>query len=158
MNFRRFSKPLLLAAGIALGIGLSSVTANAIGLGEVITQETVTPPRACTALSGGAWGTAQVTLTMTPPSGQFVYICSFEQHTGATTAPAATLLNTTTTNLNGKRWATVAAATASEFPSIFFQPSQPLKSAVPGTAVTIVSNAAVTSVNYQLDVTFFFAP
>lgn len=136
------------------GLGLNSYAAQA---GSTPITEDPTPPRACTALSGGAWGTAQVTLTMTPNAGQYVYIVSFEQSTGATTAPAATLLNTTTTNLGGKRWGTVAGATATEFPKIQFFPSQPLKATAPG-AATIVGNAAVTSVNYLLDVCWFSAP
>lgn len=146
---------LLLSTLLILAVG---GVAHAFGLAEVITQETVTPPRACTPTSSGAWGTAQATITLTPPSGQFVYICTVEINAGATTAPAATLLNHTTTNLGGKRWVQVAAATATEFPKVGFWPPQPTKSTVPGTAVTIVSNAAVTSVNYQIDVTYFFAP
>lgn len=143
---------------VAAALAAIPLSAYAIEVGQTLVQETVSPPRACTGVqSSGAIATAQYTLTIPAIPGKYIYICSFEQFVGATTAPAATLLNATTTNLGGKRWSAQMDATASEAPYIQFQPSQPLKSAIPGTAVTIVGNAAVTNIQYQADVTYYYA-
>lgn len=141
---------------IVIGLG---GTAFAFGLGETLVQETVTPPRACNVvLNSGAAGTAQTVLTVPAIGSMYFYLCSYDEFIGATTAPAATLLNTTTTNLGGARFYNQVAATATQGPGVHFAPAQPLKSSVPGTAVVITGNAAVTSVNFGAQLTGFYAP
>lgn len=139
---------------------LLPVIAFAAGAGATLVTEDPTPPRACTGVqSGGVIGTAQVTLTIPAVAGQYIYICTYDEFVGATTAPAATFLNTTTTNLGGLRFANQVAATATgAVQNPHFSPAQPYKSAAPGTAVTFVTNAAVTSVNYAANATYFYAP
>lgn len=145
---------------IAAGVLGSFLTCGlALAVGETLVAETPSPPRACTGvLNSGAIGTTQTTLTIPAVAGMYAYICTYDEFIGATTAPAATLLNTTTTNLGGARFYNQVAATATEGPGVHFAPSQPLKSAAPGTATVFTGNAAVTSVNYGAQVTFFYAP
>jgi hypothetical protein len=104
-----------------------------------------------------ASGTAQQTITITPPAGQSVYVTWISSSAWATTAPAASSVTTTTTNFNG----TIAfglTATGGVSNYAFFQPTTPAKSIVPSTAVTIVSNAAITSVTFTIMACYYFAP
>lgn len=137
---------------------LLAIGGAAFAVGEILVQETPTPPRACTGvLNSGAIGTAQSVVTIPGLAGQYIYICSYDEFIGATTAPAATFLNTTTTNLGGARFYNQVAASATEGPGVHFYPAQPLKASQPGTAVVFTGNAAVTSVNYGAQATFFYA-
>lgn len=155
MKTSRFIAALLLAAATLSTFDRSALAA---GPGATLVTEDPTPPRACTGIQdSGAWGTAQFTLTI-PACAGFIYICSYDEDVGATTAPAATLLNTTSTNLGGMRFTSVAAATATSFPGSHWAPAQPYRATLANTAVTIVGNAAVTSVNYHAKVTYFCAP
>lgn len=163
-NFK-LSTPMasMMISFVAGAISLSAITAGiaiAAGAGATLVVEDPSPTRACTGVqTSGAIGTTQVTLTIPAVAGQYIYICTYDEFVGATTAPAATFLNTTTTNLGGLRWFNQVAATATgAVQNPHFAPAQPYKSAAPGTAVTIVSNAAVTSVNYASTVTYFYAP
>lgn len=149
---RKLYASLIVSMMLALG-------GVAWAVGETLVQETPTPPRACTGiLNSGAIGTAQTVLTIPAIAGQYAYICTYDEFIGATTAPAATFLNTTTTNLGGARWYNQVAASATQGIGVHFQPAQPLKASAPGTAVVFTGNAAVTSVNYGAQVTFFYAP
>ena len=105
-----------------------------------------------------ASGTAQQTITITPPSGQYVYILNVDIVSVATTAPAASALTHTSTNLGGMKWYGGLTATGGVADKVAWIAAQPLKSSAPGTAVTIVSNAAITNVTYNLSVTYYFAP
>jgi hypothetical protein len=128
-------------------------------VGETLVAEIPSDPRACTGvLNSGAIGTAQTVLTIPAVSGMYAYVCTYDEFVGATTAPAATLLNTTTTNLGGARFYNQVAATATQAPGVHFAPAHPLKASAPGTATVFTGNAAVTSVNYGAQVTFFYAP
>lgn len=134
--------------------------AFAAGAGATLVTEDVTPSRACSGVQdSGAIGTTQTTLTIPAVAGQYIYLCTYDEFVGATTAPSASFLNTTSTNLGGMRWANqVGASATGAVQNPHFAPSQPLKSAAPGTAVTIVSNAAVGNVNYHATATYFYAP
>lgn len=145
----------LLLACLLLGALAAPSTSHAAAAGATPTTEDPTPPRAVTLTATGT-GTAQQTLTLTCPAGNYIYLVTFEEFKGATTAPAATLTTTTTTNLGGKKWYGSVAATATEFPRILWQPAQPLKSTA--NTATIVSNAAITNVNYGLSADYFCAP
>jgi hypothetical protein len=104
-----------------------------------------------------ASGTAQQTLTLTPPSGQYVYVLNVDIVSQATTAPAASALTHTSTNLGGMKWYGSLTATGGTVDKVAWIAAQPLKSATAGTAVTIVSNAAITSVTFNLCVTYYTA-
>jgi hypothetical protein len=149
---------LAIAAMVAF-FALPPVLAFAAAAGATLTAEDVSDPRACTSvLNSGAAGTTQTTLTIPAVSGMYAYICTYDEFVGATTAPAATLLNTTTTNLGGMRFYNQVAATATQAPGVHFAPAHPFKSSAPGTNTVFTGNAAVTSVNYGAQVTWFYAP
>lgn len=101
--------------------------------------------------------TAQITTTITPPSAMRVYLVSFEISQQATTAPAASAYITTSTNFFSKRWQCGLAAVAGSACVNSFFPSVPVASQTPGTAVTFVGPAAVTNVNFVMDVCYYFA-
>lgn len=137
---------LLLSSSVALAQAAQSATP---------VQQTATMANAATSTTC-ATGTTQQTLTMTPPAGFFVYVTNVDILHSATTAPAATLVTTTTTNLNGMKWYDLMPASVTGVRMNWIA-SQPLKAAAAGTAVTIVSNAAVTSVTFSLCATYFIA-
>lgn len=104
-------------------------------------------------------GTAQGTITLTPPPSWYVYVTDLDaQHCASGTAGAAgTPVFITSTNLpNLPRIGTdtlVPIATCI-FRNVHF--AQPLKSAAAGTAVTVVTPAAETNVTYNLNVYYYF--
>jgi len=97
-----------------------------------------------------ATGTAQQTLTFTVSGPNCTwFITNLDNGAGATTAPAATLLTTTSTGLGGwKGYLLQPASATGVVQNVVF--ANGMRGAV-GTNVTIVSNAAVTSVNYNLN-------
>lgn len=99
---------------------------------------------------------SQATVTVPALSGYYCYIVSIELYMAAIAAPAATLMQTTTTNLNAKSWrhAMQAAVGADR---VTFTPSAPLKCQAIGTAATVVGNAGVTSISQQISVTYYYA-
>lgn len=127
-----------------------------------IVQQSTNDLTACATL-GTANGTAQQTVTITPPAGQYVYVCGIDfQYCASGSAPTATnnVLTTTTGFASNPKWGlsvpvTVNVCYASGGP--FYWPI-PLKSANPGTAITVVSPAAITNVTFNINVTGYFAP
>lgn len=146
-------KKLLLLLALALAAPVAEAQSVSVP-GATLVQETDAAPRAAV-LYGTTSGTAQQTLTITPPAGYFVNILWVEVASVATAAPAASALTHTTGNLNGLKLygALTAVAGAVDRAQIF--PSQPIKSQVAGTAVTIVSNAAVTSVTFNVSALYY---
>lgn len=102
-------------------------------------------------------GTAQGTITITPPSGQFVYVTALDTAATAVSAPAASRVVTTTTNLGGITQTFGLTATAGIGANNDLVSSTPIRSATAGTAVTIVTNAAITNVTFDLNVCYYFA-
>jgi hypothetical protein len=86
--------------------------------------------------------TTAATLTLTPQSGQYVYLTAvrIQNCAGASAVSAAAPTSVTTTNLNGATWqvgsGTTAGACAQDIVDAFG--GAPLKAAAAGTAVTIV--------------------
>lgn len=116
-----------------------------------------------TATATGAANTA-VTVTLTPPSGQFVYICSIYIATAnnAALTPAAgpaPIFTTTNLPVNIVWWGdngtagtgTRAVVTDAVYPLL-------IKSSAAGTAFTIVTSAGQSTQNARINVTAFFAP
>jgi hypothetical protein len=106
--------------------------------------------------------TSAATLTITPPSGQYVYINGVEVQNcaGGTAVTAAAPTTVTTTNLGGVAWTIGSGVTAG-----LCQPSPmsagwaaPLKSAAPGTAVTIVLPTFATNQTIRVSAYYYFAP
>lgn len=115
-----------------------------------------------TATATGAANTA-VTATLTPPSGQFVYICSIYiavAANAAVTGAAGPAPIFTTTNLaNNLVWwgtnetlGTGAARTVTDVVYPFW-----LKSAVTGTTFTVVTSAGQSTMNVRINITARFA-
>jgi hypothetical protein len=97
-----------------------------------------------------ATGSAQQTLTfqVTGPNCTW-FITNIDNGASATTAPAATLLTTTSTALGG--WKGYIQAPAATFQTNYAETFANGLRGTAGTNVTLVSNAAVTNVVYNLN-------
>lgn len=147
-------------ATIALGAGLlmSANEAKAQSTqGIVTTQSTYRADAAqffvsatsttCTSTQASV---ANLTLTITPPAGQYVYLTGFDVQVAPNATGAASATGWSSTNLTGApAWVTNvnASATGSQTFEYVLSESYPtgLKSTVPGTAVTIVPTATTAS-------------
>jgi hypothetical protein len=115
-----------------------------------------------TATATGVANTA-VTVTLTPPAGQYVYICSVyiaEATNAAVTVGAGPAPIFTTTNLpNNMVWWGDNSALAQGVQKTLTDVAYPLliKSNVPGTAFTIVTSGGQATQNVRINVTGFFA-
>lgn len=116
-----------------------------------------------TATATGAANTS-VTVTLTPPAGQYAYICTIdiqEIANAAVTGAAGPAPIFTTTNLptNLVWWGNNATQTTGAFTNVLtgIYPLT-LKSATAGTAFTIVTSAGQSTNNVRINVTGFFAP
>lgn len=127
-----------------------------------LVQQSPTMLNACTAFNSTAAVNVQVTVTLTPPAGQYVYVCGIDvaisQNATSTVATNATY---TSTNLgpSGNTWgwkfSLAAVANTSLTQAFYF--TQPLKSTAPGVAVTVVSPAAAAQTAYSTNVYYYFA-
>jgi hypothetical protein len=115
-----------------------------------------------TATATGAANTA-VTVTLTPPAGQYVYICTIdiqEVANAAVTGAAGPAPIFTTTNLttNLVWWGNNATQGTGAFTNVLtgIYPLT-LKSATAGTAFTIVTSAGQATNSVRLNVTAFYA-
>lgn len=156
--------PKVFAIGV-VGLALSALLyAQQIVPGSTPTQS-VQPLYNCnqTISATGAANTA-VTATLTPPSGQYVYICTIdiqEVANGAVTGAAGPAPIFTTTNLptNLVWWGNNATQGTGAFTNVLtgIYPLT-LKSATAGTAFTIVTSAGQSTDSVRINVTAFFAP
>jgi hypothetical protein len=152
---RRFS--LLGVIGLCLLLAGAPTQAQQNGASRV--QQDATMLNACSPTNQTAAVNTQVTVTLTPPSGQSVYICGVDLTASQNgTATANTNSTFTSTNLGGWLWKYSIAATANLAISQAFYFSQPMKSVIPGTAVTIVSPAALAQTAFSINVYYYFAP
>jgi hypothetical protein len=121
-------------------------------------QQDPTMLNACTPINGTAAVNTQVTVTLTPPSGLSVYVCGVDVTVSQNaTSTANTNLTFTSTNLGGWLYKYSLAATANLALSQSFYWSQPVKSVIPGTAVTIVSPAATAQTAFSINAYYYFA-
>jgi hypothetical protein len=102
------------------------------------------------------------TITITPPAGQYVYICSLEVSncTGTVGTPAA-VTNVTTTGLGGQQYLMGSGNTAGQCNANYVLPFANvggLKSAAPGANVTFVIPALAAQQTILVDVVYYFAP
>jgi hypothetical protein len=132
------------------------------GIPGTLTQQAPTMLNAILKVNTGQ-GTAQQTLTLQPASSAYVYLIGFTYEACWTTAPTAALTNITSTNLqNTPKWQgavglTVTGATWG-CDKVAFTPATPVKSNASGTAVTLVTNAAITNVTYNITAYWYEAP
>ena len=124
-------------------------------------QQVPTRLDACTPINATAAINNAVTLTITPPAGQFVYLCGWDLtvSNNGTGAVVATNLSFTSTNLSGWKVAYSMVGTANttgfQYNTAF---NSPIKSSAAGTAVTIVSPAANAQAVYNVNAYYYFAP
>ena len=152
-------KKLLLLTLIALLAVAGPVQA------QTLIQQSPTQLNACSlAQNKQATAGAVGTITITPPAGQYVYICEVDtlECNGASAITAAAPLFVTTTGLGGnpQYMVPVGPATAGVcMPAqIYLYPNGALKSAASGTNVTFVGPTAVTNQTINLNVVYYFAP
>lgn len=151
-------------AAIALGAGLLAPPvineASAQQAAGTYTTQTAYRPDAATFMQQVAGGrttcstsqdsVANLTITITPPAGNYVYLTGFyvEGQSNATGATSTTVWSST--NLNGSpAWLTPTIATAAANPSALIQLAEVyptgMRSTTPGTAVTILPQATTAS-------------
>lgn len=153
-------KKALLAGTALSGAGLLSAGADAQTAAGTYTTQTANRPDAATQMSSvtstncTATGTsvANLTLTMTPAAGNYVYLQSFvvEVAPGNTTGAASTAAYSSTNLTGNPAWLISAATVASTAPQAEvaqvndFYPTG-LKATAPGTAVTLLPTATLNS-------------
>lgn len=150
----------LLLAGL---FSLVFAAAQAQQAGPVLVQQTGSRLDACNAI---AYATAAVnnTATATIPalSGNYAYICGISIDVcSSSTGTAQTLVSFTTTNIPNLPtfvYSTPALSTACINPPIREWFAAPVKSAAPGTAVTVVSPAIAALNAYTIRVYYYYAP
>ncbi len=164
-------KKALLAGTALVGTGLLAAPAEAqLNPGTFTTQSSNRPDAAqiftptatiCTATQSA---TTSLTVTITPPAGQYVYLSSF----GVSVIPNATGSNSaavyTSTNLTGSPvWligefsnaAGLAATAPTQISDVY---PTGVKSQSPGTAVTLVPSATLASASVCPRATAWFGP
>lgn len=136
-------RPLLFLLPLAALLMAADPTATRV-------QQSGEELRASTLCQNGT-GTAQQTLTFAAPAPNcFWVIDNIDNGSGATTAPAVTILTTTSTGFaaNWKGYLTQPATATGVVQNIVFANGMRAQA---GTAVTFVSNAAVTNINFTLN-------
>lgn len=122
-------------------------------------DQAATRASACTAANATAAVNNAVTLTLTPPSGYYVYLCGFDIAISQDgTATVNTNQSFTSTNLGGWAWKYSLPATANTQLTQSFYFNNPVKSAAAGTAVTVVSPAAKANSAFSINGYYYFAP
>jgi len=130
------------------------------GIPGTLTQQAPTLLDACT--GAAAANTSAATITITPPAGQSVYLCSvqIDSCSGSAAVTPTNPASVTTTNLSGSpKWFVGTGAAAG-----LCQPTggmtwpRTLKSSVAGTPVTIVLPSFATNQTIAVNAYYFFAP
>lgn len=123
------------------------------------TQVAITAQPALTTANVTAAINNTATLTITPPAGQFVYLCGLDiiVANDATGAVAATDLSFTSTNIGtwAYKYSMVGTANTNGVDRSFSWQNC-IKSSAPTTAVTIVSPAANAHATYSINGYFYF--
>jgi hypothetical protein len=152
-------KRILLLVLIALLAVVGPVSA------QTLIQQSPTTLNACSlSQNKQATNAAVGTITITPPAGQFVYICEVDtmECNGASAVTAAAPLFLTTTGLGGnpQYMIPIGPATAGmcQQGGPYMYPNGALKSAQAGTNVTFVGPTAVTNQTININVVYYFAP
>lgn len=136
------------------------VVAPAWAQGPASVQQSPTMLHACSTTTATAAVNNTATVTLTPPNGQFVYLCGLDITISqdATGGVASTNLTVTSTNFGGWLWKFSNAGTASTtHEQSFFFGSNVVKAAQAGTAVTFVSPAINLHAAYSITAYYYFA-
>lgn len=151
-------KNFLSKLSLVAALGFLCLAAPAVHA-QTITQQINSHADAAQFVSTSA--TTATTITITPPAGQSVYVTGVEitNCAGASAVSAAAVTSITTTNLGGASWTLGSGVSAG-----LCQPSPsagtfglPLKSAAPGTAVTIVLPSFATNQTVRVSAYYYFA-
>lgn len=105
--------------------------------------------------------TSATTLTITPPSGQSVYVTEIRvtNCAGASAVTAAGVTSVTSTNLGGYAYTVGSGVTAglcAQDTADTFSGAG-MKSAIPGTAVTVITPTFATNQTVRVSVYYYFA-
>lgn len=144
---------------------VSLVLLASIAEAQVQVQNSATRLDACnvTGTATGAANTA-VTVTITPPAGQYFYVCSIyiaQAANAAVTGAAGPAPIFTTTNLqtNLVWWGNNATQGTGLFTLVTDSTwAFPIKTQTPGTAFTLVTSAGQSTNSVRLNVAGYFAP
>jgi hypothetical protein len=156
---------MLRALSVLLSVLMLSSSAWAQSSGAII-QQNATRADACTAESTAtSAGNAVSTVTLQPPAGQFVYVCSIyiaEVANAAVTGAAGPLPIFTSTGLTTNLiwWGDNSSLTIGQLVKIADSRfDYPLKTASPGTPFTIAtSGGGQSTYNTRMAITGYFAP
>lgn len=148
---------------LCFALALTFTASIASAQQPTIIQQSATMLHACTAQNATAAVNVQVTLTLTPPAGQYVYLCGIDVSTSQNaTSTANTNLTYTSTNLGPAGstwlWKYSLAATANLAIAQAFYFTQALRSTSPGVALTIVSPAATAQTAFSINGYYYYAP
>lgn len=139
-----------------------TTTPSVVAQAPTVVQQTATDRTGCSPISFTAAVNNTVTLTLTPPSGQYVYFCGLTLglSNDATGTVASANLTFTSTNLGGWLWkfSDIGTANVTTQQTFFTSPRWLLRSQVAGTAVTIVSPAINLHAAYGINAAYYFAP
>lgn len=145
-------------------VGLTTYAAAQQTVAGATPVQQVQPLYSCnqTATATGAANTA-VTATLTPPAGQYVYICSIDitiVANAAVTGAAGPAPIFTTTNLpvNLVWWGNNTTLVTGDMKPVIALtwPTIPLKSNAAGTAFTVVTSAGQATESARINLTAFF--
>ncbi len=140
----------------ALAMALVSVAAFAQ---PVPVQQQASRPDACSTVNATAAVNNTATVTLTPPNGQYVYLCGIDLTVSddATGGVAQTNVSFTSTNFGGWNYKYSFANAANTTFSQIFVFTIPVRSVLPGTAVTFVSPAINLHAAYSINAYYYFA-
>jgi hypothetical protein len=141
----------------ALVVACALIAAPAFA--QQATQQSATRADAANLVQTSA--TSAATITITPPSGQYVYLTGLDitNCAGSSAVSAAAVTTISTTNLGGVAWTIgsgVAAGLCQPAPTGPF--SLPLKSTTAGSAATIVLPTFATNQTIRVNAYYYFAP
>lgn len=165
-------KKALLAGTALAGAGLLTAPADAqLNAGTYATQTANRPDTAtqyfttssanCTATQAS---TANLTLTITPPAGQYVYLSSFNVNVIPNATGSNSTAAYTSTNLTGSpvwligEFSNAAGLTLTAAQQVNDVYPTGIKSTTPGTAVTLVPSATLASASVCARATAWFGP
>lgn len=141
---------ILATAVLALGLLVPAYAQNYNAPGATQVQQYQT---------GISGANAQLTVTLPAVTGQFHYLTSLElTHTCTSGVAGSAVITITTTNLNGLQWINGNLCTAGQEHQTLITFTPPFKSAVSGTASTIVFPAMGTSAQSGINVYYYTAP
>ena len=148
-------KKLMLALCFALGLSAAHAQAPI--------QQSPTRLDACTSLATATGaGNTTVTATLSPPAGQYVYICSIEFQVGGNAAVTgaavvqACVTSGLSTNITFE--ADNSTLTAGQVKEFFYGLPIPWKSAQAGTAFSLACSGLQSTQTLRVNLTGYFAP